>query len=357
MTGDNNGSSGMDITQSRKAEHIRICAEKHVTNGVSPGFERVFLVHMALPELNFSDVDTSVEFLGKRLSAPFLVTGMTGGCPEAKIVNRNLATACERVGVAFGVGSQRAMLEHPELSDTYSVRDVAPKTLVIGNIGLIQFTQGYGQKEIDDAKNIGCDALALHLNPLQEMCQPEGDRQWTGCLTALRDVCKNAKLPIIVKETGAGISAETAKVIELAGASAIDVSGCGGTNFALVEAHRGGRIGDTFHDWGIPTVCSLIEVKKAVGIPIVCSGGVLTGLDAAKAIVMGATVAGIARPLLRPALESADAAEAKLRNLVAEFKTAMLLAGARNVNELRQVRYVLTGFVKEWADQRLNGYH
>jgi len=361
MTDENNGSSGkstgLDLTPSRKAEHIRICVEEQVTNGISPGFERVFLVHRALPELNFSEVDTSVEFMGKRLNAPFLVTGMTGGCPEARVVNRNLAEACERVGVAFGVGSQRAMLEHPELSDTYSVRDVAPRTLIIGNIGLIQFTRGYGQEQIDAARSIGCDAMALHLNPLQEMCQPEGDRQWSGCMEALRQVCKSAKLPIMVKETGAGISAETAKLLELSGASALDVSGCGGTNFALVEAHRGGGVGSTFHDWGIPTVCSLLEVRRAVQLPLVCSGGVTSGLDAAKAIAMGATLAGIARPLLKPALESADKAEAKLRNMVYELKTAMLLAGAHNVAEMRQVRYVLTGFVKEWADQRLNGYH
>ncbi len=335
---------------------MQICVEGKVTNGITPGFERVMLVHHALPELNFSDIDTSIEFLGKRLAAPILITGMTGGCAEAKVVNRNLAEAAERVGVAFGVGSQRAMIEHPELADTYFVRDVAPKTLILGNIGLIQFTLGYGEKQIEAARSIGCDALALHLNPLQELCQPEGDRQWAGCMDALKEIRKTTRMPLVVKETGTGIGAESAKLIEMAGANAIDVSGSGGTNFALVEANRGGAMGNTFHDWGIPTVCSLLEVKRVVRVPLVCSGGLSNGVDVAKAIAMGATVTGIARPMLKPAMESADAVEKKLREIIGELKAAMLLCGARNITEMQKIKYVLTGFVKEWADQRVNGF-
>ena len=341
-------------TQNRKAEHIRICLENQVTNGVKPGFEQVMIVHKALPELNYSDVDTSCRFLGKKLKAPILITGMTGGCAEAKKINKNLATAAERCGVAFALGSQRAMIERPELADTYYVRDVAPTTLVIGNIGLIQFTLGYGQKQMEAARSIGLDALALHLNPLQEMCQPEGDKQWKGCHAALKDACAAAGLPILVKETGAGISAETARMIEQSGAAAIDISGSGGTNFALVESHReGGETGTTFHDWGIPTICSLMEVRKAVNVPLVCSGGVKNGIDIAKSIVMGATLAGIARPLLKPATESADAVEKQLKQMITELKAAMLLSGAANLEQLRNVKYVLTGQVKDWADQRL----
>jgi len=339
-------------TQNRKAEHIRICLDGQVTNGVKPGFEQVMIIHKALPELNYSEIDTSCVFLGKKLKAPILISAMTGGCEEAKKINKNLATAAERCGVAFGLGSQRAMIEKPELSDTYYVRDVAPTTLVIGNIGLIQFTLGYGKKQMEAARSIGLDALALHLNPLQEMCQPEGDKQWKGCRAALEEACAMAGLPILVKETGAGISAETAKLIEQAGAAAIDVSGCGGTNFALVEAARGGN-GATFHDWGIPTICSLMEVRQAVRLPLVCSGGLQNGIDAAKAVAMGANLAGIARPLLKPATESADAVEAKLNQIIGELRSAMLLAGTRNLEQLRQVKYVLTGQVKDWADQRL----
>lgn len=343
-------------TPSRKAEHIRICLDGEVTNGVKPGFEHVMLVHQALPELNYREVDTSCTFLGKKLKAPILITGMTGGCNKSKRINKNLAEAAEKVGVAFGLGSQRAMIENSGLADTYYVRDVAPTTLLVGNIGLVQFTLGYGEKEIEAARSIGLDALALHLNPLQEMCQPEGDKQWKGCRTALKDVCKWSKMPIMVKETGAGISAETAGLAVQSGAAAIDISGCGGTNFALVEAHRkGGNTGEIFHDWGIPTVCSLMEVKKAVKVPLVCSGGVQSGVDVAKAIVLGANMAGLARPLLKPATESADAVAEKLEQILKELRAAMLLSGARNLEEMARVKYVLTGMVKDWADQRLNG--
>ena len=345
--------SCIGVTPNRKAEHIRICLERQVTNGVKPGFEQVMIVHKALPELNYSDVDASCVFLGKKLKAPILITGMTGGCEEAKRINRNLAEAAERCGVAFGLGSQRAMIEKPELSDTYYVRDVAPTTLIIGNIGLIQFTLGYGEKQMEAARSIGLDALALHLNPLQEMCQPEGDKQWKGCYAALKEACAASKIPIMVKETGAGISAETARLIEGAGAGAIDVSGCGGTNFALVESHRDGGNGSTFHDWGIPTICSLMEVRRAVSVPLVCSGGVKSGLDVAKAVTLGANLAGLARPLLRPATESADAVEKKLEQIIDELKAAMLLSGSRNLDAMRNVKYVLTGTVKDWADQRL----
>lgn len=343
------------VTPSRKAEHIKICLNGQVTNGIRPGFEHVVLVHQALPELNYADIDTSCTFLGKKLKAPILITGMTGGCEEAKKINKNLAQAAERCGVAFGLGSQRAMIEDPELADTYNVRDVAPNVFLVGNIGLVQFTLGYGEKQIEAARSIGLDALALHLNPLQEMCQPEGDRQWKGCLAALKDVCRWSRIPVMVKETGAGISAETAQLAEQSGAAAIDISGCGGTNFALVEAARGGQNGEIFNEWGIPTVCSLMEVRKVVKVPVVCSGGVQSGLDVAKAIVLGANMAGLARPLLKPATESVDAVEQRLKQIMAELKAAMLLSGAKNIEEMRKVKYVLTGIAKDWADQRLNG--
>jgi len=342
-------------TPSRKAEHIRICLNEHVTNGIKPGFEQVMLIHQALPELNYKDIDTSCTFLGKKLRAPILISGMTGGCKEAKRINKNLAQAAENCGVGFGLGSQRAMIENPELADTYYVRDVAPNTLLVGNIGLVQFALGYGKEQIEAACSIGIDVLALHLNPLQEVCQPEGDKEWKGCLDALRDVCKLSRVPVMVKETGAGISAENAQLAEQCGAAAIDISGCGGTNFALVESYRKGWAGKTFHDWGIPTVCSLMEVRKAVKVPLVCSGGVKTGVDIAKAIALGADMAGIARPLLKPATESAEAVEKKIEQIIAELKAAMLLSGAKNIEEMRRVKYVLTGMVKDWADQRLNG--
>lgn len=339
--------------QTRKSAHVRICAREDVTNGSMAGFEHVRLVHNALPEVDFDKIDTSCTFLGKKLSAPIIISGMTGGWAGAKLINRNLAAAAEKVGVGFGLGSQRAMVEDPKLARTYAVRDIF-SGLLVGNLGLIHFANGGRWSELDKVSKIGLDAIAFHLNALQELVQAEGDKDWTGCLAALKKLCKRSKIPIIVKETGAGISAETAKLLERAHVAAIDIAGSGGTNFALVEAHRGNDIGKTFSDWGIPTVCSLLEVRQAVKLPLICSGGVRSGLDVAKAIALGAGLCGIARPLLRPALKSAEAVEERLRLLIQELKTAMALTGSRNVAELKKTKYVLTGFVHDWAEQRIN---
>jgi len=340
--------------QSRKLDHIKICLNKDVQNGASAGFEHVRLIHRALPEVNFENIDTSCTFLGKKLSAPILISGMTGGWPGAKLINRNLAAAAEAMGLAFGLGSQRAMVEHPELKSTYIVRDVAPSVFLIGNLGVIQFGNGWGEREVNEAASVGLDALAIHLNALQELVQPEGDRNWAGCLAALKRICSKSKIPIIAKETGAGISAEMAKALEAAGVAAIDVAGSGGTNFALVEAHRGSNMGKAFAEWGIPTVCSLLEVRKAVKLPLICSGGVRSGLDIAKAVALGADMAGLAKPLLKPALKSKEAVMETLKILISELKTAMALTGSKNIAELKKTQYVLTGFVYDWAEQRLN---
>ncbi len=339
--------------QSRKLDHIQICLEKDVQNGNSAGFEHVRLIHKSLPEVDFNKIDTSCTLLGKEMSAPIIIAGMTGGWPGATRINRNLAGAAEKLGLAFGLGSQRAMIQHPKLKKTYSVRSIAPSILLLGNLGLIQFGGGWTEREVKKAAGVGIDALALHLNALQELVQPEGDRNWTGCFAALKRLCSKSKLPIIAKETGAGISGETAKMLESAGVAAIDISGSGGTNFALVESHRGNQIGKVFSDWGIPTVCSLLEVHNAVSIPIICSGGVRSGLDIAKAIALGADAVGIAKPLLKPALKSQEAVEERLKLLMSELRTAMALTGSQNINELKKTKYVLTGFVHDWAEQRL----
>ena len=339
--------------QNRKEEHVQICLGKDVQNSSSAGFECVRLIHKALPEVNFDSIDTSCTFLGKKLKAPILIAGMTGGWPGAKTINRNLAAAAEKLGLAFGLGSQRAMVQHTELTGSYSVRKAAPSILLIGNLGLIQFGNGWGEREVKSASSIGIDAMALRLNALQELVQPEGDRNWEGCLSSLKKICHKSRIPIIVKETGAGISGEIAKILEDAGVAAIDISGSGGTNFALVESHRGSEIGKMFSDWGIPTVCSLLEVSKAVNLPIICSGGVRSGLDAAKAIALGADIVGVAKPLLKPALKGQEAVEQHLKSMIRELKTAMALTGCKNISELKKTKYVLTGFVNDWADQRL----
>jgi isopentenyl-diphosphate delta-isomerase len=335
----------------RKLAHVKICAERNVNSRSSAGFEHVRLIHQALPEVNFDKIDTSCSFLGKRLAAPIIISAMTGGFPAAKKINRTLAAAAERVGVGFGLGSQRAMLENKKIAETYAVRDIF-SGLLIGNLGLIQFNNNYKMEHLRAAKNMGCDAIALHMNALQEICQAEGDKNWNGCRKTLCRLTRS-KIKIIAKETGAGISKETAKALEAAGVAAIDIAGAGGTNFALVEAFRGNDIGNAFADWGIPTVCSLLEVRKAVRVPLICSGGVRSGLDIAKAIALGADVCGIARPLLKPALHNTTAVEKTLQRLIAELKIAMLLTGCQNIAKLRKVKVVLTGFVRDWAEQRL----
>lgn len=335
--------------ETRKLEHLKLCLSKKSESG-STGFEEVRLVHRSLPEVNFEEIDTSVTFLGKKLNAPLILEAMTGGCKEAEKINKNLAKAAERTGVAFGLGSERAMFDKPELSATYKVRDVAPNAMVIGNLGIIQFRNGFGDREFNRAiAEAGCNALALHLNPLQELCQEGGNRNWKGCLKELAMICK-AGFPIIVKETGAGISAETAKMIERAGARAIDVSGLGGTNFALIESSRGGIKG--FENWGIPTACSIIEVRRAVKIPVVASGGIRSGIDMAKAFALGADMCGAALPFLAPATTSDKAVEEKIAQFVQELKITMLLTGSRTIEDMKKAKHVLFGFTRQWKLQR-----
>ncbi len=337
-------------TEQRKNEHIKLCLSKKVESLVAE-FKNVHLVHNSLPEMNFDEIDTSIAFLGKKLNAPIIIEAMTGGCKEAEQINKNLAKAAERVGVAFGLGSQRAMIDDPQLTKTYVVKDVAPKVFLIGNIGLIQFMNGFTNKDFNRAiSEVNCDALAIHLNPLQELCQPEGNKNWKGGLDELKEVCE-AGFPIIVKETGSGISAEAAKKIEKAGAIAIDVAGYGGTNFALIENYRGGASG--FENWGILTPCSILEVRSAVKIPIIASGGIRSGIDMAKAIALGADMCGAALPFLKAATISDKAVEEKLNEFIKQLKIAMMLTGSSNIAELKKAKYVLTGFVREWNEARV----
>lgn len=334
----------------RKYDHLKLCLSKKVETG-SAGFEHVTLIHNSLPEMNFDEIDTSVTIFGRKLNAPIIIEAMTGGCGEAEKINKNLAKAADRAGVGFALGSQRAMIADPQLAPTYNVRDIAPNVFLIGNLGIIQFVNGFGNAEFNRAiSEIDCDALAIHLNPLQELCQAEGNKNWKGCLAELSQICRGG-FPIIVKETGAGISAETAKLLEKAGVAAIDVSGFGGTNFAVIESMRNGING--FENWGIPTACSIIEARSAAKLPIIASGGIRSGIDMAKAIALGADICGAALPFLKPAAKSDKEAEEKLRQFIRELKMAMMLSGARTIPELKRAKYVLSGFVLLWKEQRL----
>jgi len=308
-----------------------------------------------MPELDVEEVDLSTEFLGKRLRYPLLVTGMTGGTERAGAVNKDLALLAERHGLAFGVGSQRAMAEHPERTATYAVRDVAPTVPLLGNIGLYQaVAMGVdGVRKLADA--IGADGMALHLNPGQELAQPEGDRDFRGGYKVVEGLVRAFGRRLLVKETGCGIGPEVARRLVELGVHNLDVSGLGGTSWVRVEQLRAtgaqAEVGAQFSSWGIPTAAAIASVRRAVGndARLVASGGLRTGLDAAKVIVLGADVAGMALPLFRAQQEGGiQGAERALNLILASLKQALVLTGSRSCAELRQKPRVVTGELKDW---------
>jgi isopentenyl-diphosphate delta-isomerase len=344
-------------TSSRKLDHLRICLERDIERG-DPGFADVRLVHQALPESDLGFTDLGIEFLGHSFDAPIFIAGMTGGHPDTREVNRVLAMAAEKAGIGMGVGSQRAALENPALEDTFSVvRDEAPRAFIAANIGIVQL-RDHGLEWADRAvEMIDADAIAIHLNFLQEAIQPEGDHDARGCLLALEGLCGEHKTPVIVKETGSGISAATAKECWNAGASAIDIGGWGGTNWAAVEGLRWEKttglehqerppLSLIFEDWGIPTVVSLCEVAGTGG-PVIATGGIRSGLDMAKAIALGADLCGVALPLLGPAMRGEHDVSLVVKAFVEELRVAMFLSGAKNLNVLKERRPYITGKIRQ----------
>ena len=345
-------------TSSRKLDHIRICLEKPVEAQSRP-FEDLSLVHRALPEIDEDDVDTSCRFLGKRLKAPIIISAMTGGHPEAKDINVRLAEAAQEVGVALGVGSQRAALEDKRLEDTFSaVRDAAPKIPIIGNIGAVQLKRSGPEILERLAEMIDADAIAVHLNFLQESIQPEGDKDASKVLEAIGSAAKSS-VPIIVKETGAGISQEAASDLVRAGVKIIDVSGVGGLSWAGVEAYRAAEVGDyeleqmgrLFWSWGIPTPVSIIECRQA-GADVISSGGVRSGLDVAKSLAIGASLAGTALPLLKPATKDSQAVVKAMNAYLRALRISMFLTGSKDISELSRVPLVVLGRTREWMEAR-----
>ncbi len=320
-------------TESRKKDHVDIVLKREVQYEKRAGFEDVDFVHNALSECDFNAIDLSCRFIGKRLAFPLLITGMTGGYKDAEAINRVLAQAAEKYGLAFGVGSQRAMIENDSLTKTYYVRDVAPTIPLIGNIGGVQLRK-YGIDTIASLiSKIEADALAIHLNPLQEIIQPEGDRDFTGVFRSIRQACEKLGVPVIVKETGAGISAEVALKLKDAGVAYVDVSGAGGTSWSKVEYERKGFT-PGFEDWGIPTVASILMCKGI--LPLIGSGGIRSGIDAAKSISLGCDVAGAAYPFIK-AIEGKRLTET-IETWVAQMKTCAFLTGSKNYGELKKAR-------------------
>lgn len=335
-------------TEKRKSRHLKICSTKRVEFlRKRTGFEDVDLIHNALPELNLDEVDTSCELFGKKLSAPIIIESITGGSQEAKKINKLLAAAAERSGVAMGLGSQRAMIEKPSLTNTYCVRDVAPNILLIGNIGVTQLLEYDVNRIADAVEKVEADALFVHLNALQEVVQPEGNRKFRGCLSALRKLTSEIGVPVVVKETGAGISREVAVELKNSGVKGIDVAGAGGTSWGAVELIRSSREDEWLWEWGIPTALSIVEVASVCELPLIASGGIRSGVDVAKAIALGADYAGAALPFLKATKRGEKGVFEELERWKEQLRVCMFLTGSKELTSLSNSPVIITGRTAE----------
>lgn len=341
----------------RKADHLDLATRGDVGfRRTTTLFECVRLVHDALPELDFDSIDLSTRILGKRLEAPLLIAGMTGGTERARDINRELASIAEERGYGFGLGSQRAMLKRKEAASTYRVRDVAPSTLLLGNIGVVQAAKMSSDEVAALVGEVGADALCVHLNPAMELVQKEGDRDFRGGLETLARLSRELPVPVVAKETGSGLSPDVARRLAGAGVRHVDVSGAGGTSWVAVETERASAerrgLGEAFREWGIPTAASVAMVAPFGFDTVFATGGVSTGLDVAKAIVLGASAGGIARRVLQ-ALDQGGRAGAlsMLDQVETELRMAMLLVGAGDVARLATRPRLLLGELHEWVEQ------
>ena len=327
----------MEKISSRKKEHVEISLKAASQYVVGAGFDRIRLIHNAVPELDLDKVNLSSKFLGKRIEYPIMMTAMTGGYPKAKDINKKLAEAAEKHGVALGLGSQRAMIENPKLVDTFKVRKYAPSVPIVANIGAVQLKK-YPVKTIQKLVSaVDADGLAVHLNALQEVIQPEGDKDYSGVLKAIAKTCDKLNVPVIVKETGAGIDRDAAEKLKVAGVSWIDVSGAGGTSWSRIEYLRSKNAVPGFEDWGIPTVECLMMCRGV--LPLIASGGVRNGIDAVKAIALGADMAGAAQPFLKALMKKR--LDKELDMWEKQLRIAAFLTGSKNINYLKAAKCIL----------------
>lgn len=340
----------MANTQTRKADHLRICLEEDVQfRRLTNGLEKYRFTHACLPELDLDRVDLSTSFLGKKLTAPLLISSMTGGTEEAKLINYRLAEAAQNHGLAMGVGSQRVAVEKPDVAHTFAIRNVAPDALLFANLGAVQLNYTYGLEQcLRVVEILEADALILHLNPLQECIQPKGDTKFDGLLDKIQLLCEKIPVPVIAKEVGNGISVAMAEKLLAAGVKAIDVAGAGGTSWAKVEGERAEtnlqrRLGNTFGDWGIPTAECIVQIRNQYpSIPLIASGGLRNGLEVAKTIALGADLAGLAFPFLQAASDSPSALDELVEILMAEIRTVLFCTGNLNLIELRRSNVLTT---------------
>lgn len=324
----------------RKDDHLQINLEQDVQSFTSTGFEKISLKHKALPELDFDRVDTSLTLFNKHLAAPILISSMTGGTAAGASFNRTLALAAAQCGIAMGVGSQRAAIESPELAESFNIRKFAPNALLFANLGAVQLNYGYG---IDECKKtvdmLEADALYLHLNPLQEALQPEGNHDFSGLLPKIEQICRSLPLPVLVKEVGWGIGLETARQLLEVGVAGIDVAGAGGTSWAKVESYRQpdplrASINAAFGDWGIPTARNLLQLRELSGNPLIfASGGLRNGVDLAKSLALGAKMGGFARKFLLAANLGEQELINQIEAIKKELQTAMFACGVNSLSE------------------------
>ncbi len=349
-------------TQRRKADHIRICLDENSqARKATTGFEDIHFIHKALPEINKQNIDPSTYFLNHKFSAPLVVGAITGGTAQAEKINATIAEAVEELQLGMGVGSQRAAIEDKSLMHTFAIaRKKAPNAFLIANIGGVQLVHGYSIREAKKAiEMIDADAIAIHLNALQEAIQPEGQTNFEGILSKIADIAGELDKPVVVKETGTGIAAEEAKKLEAAGVKAIDVGGAGGTSFAAVEYYRTGKesqlqrhLGEAFWDWGIPTATSIAEITQTVKLPVIASGGIRNGSNIAKALALGAQLASLSQPILQTSIKGVKETESLLTLLIEELRNIMFLVGAINIEQLARIPVVITGKTAQWLETR-----
>jgi isopentenyl-diphosphate Delta-isomerase len=351
----------MSTIGKRKADHLALCATDAVAfRNTTTLLEQVRLLHDALPELDAGAIDLSTTLLGKRLRAPIVIAAMTGGTEEAQRVNHELAAVAEARGYGFGLGSQRAMHLHEEATPTYAVREHAPTTLVLGNVGVVQARAMTSDDALALVRSIGADALCVHLNPAMELVQPGGDRDFRGGLETLARLVRDLPVPIVVKETGCGISSHVGRRLLEVGVRHVDVSGAGGTSWIAVETKRAEAAGDVrahalgeaLWDWGIPTAACVASLSALGELEaIIATGGIASGLDVARAIALGASAGGIARPALQALFEGGrEGADALFDAIETELRAVMLLTGSADIAALSRAPKVLGSELRAWLD-------
>lgn len=351
------------VLTSRKAEHVKLTIDQDVgVAAATNGFEFFEVIPRSIPNIDYKDISTEVEFLGRKFSAPVLVAGMTGGYPEAEMINKGIARVCAKLNIPMGVGSQRAMIINPDTKATFDVKSEVPDVFLIGNLGLVQFCMDFSEKEYNDAvAGINADAMALHVNAFQELCQPEGDLNFKNAWKELEKISKYSKVPVIVKEVGSGMGFEEVIKMEKIGCAAVDIGGSGGTSWAKLELMRHDgedppfSIDDPVLTWGVPTAFASYEANCKATLPIISTGGMYNGVMAAKALMMGSSMIGVARPVIKAFMKDGEKGVEKwLLHYIETIKRVMFLIGVDNIPQLntQRSRLIPRTRAREWLLHR-----